>query len=309
MFVLLMVNGLCGTAFAGEADALKDSVRAPDQLGRLLLKSNYSGITQEYDVFYKDGPTSKTTYGGWHPGIDYRARSPLPVHSPINGMVDSLDQKGKGSGRVSVQIDGTNDYFIFLHLSEPTVKLGQKISVGDLIGISGNTGIGDPHLHVEVRKGQPLPAYYFRSKGAIGINKDPAQIAGNMPAAKPSGPVIGTIKSEAPLGYGCGCTFTSAKENKQPVFVSIDTGVSGQKAMMHIDGRDVVLLHVKGDSPEPGKKSRQIYSGGGTHVQLDYLSAKFCESNECEITEYQLSITVKTKIGETTLLASGDCGC
>src|SRR5205809_1072852 len=109
-----------------------------EELGRMLLASNYSGITQQYDVYYKDGPTGPTTKGGWHPGIDYRAQTPLPVYSPVNGVVDSSDREGTGFGRVSVKIDRTNDYFIFLHLSKLSVRDGQTIRKGDPIGKTGS---------------------------------------------------------------------------------------------------------------------------------------------------------------------------
>lgn len=147
-----------------------------EELGRMLLGSNYGGITQEYDVFFDGGPTSATTYGGWHPGIDYKARSPLPIYSPMDGVVDSYDPEGTGYGRVSIRIHGTNDYFIFLHLSKVSVKKDQKIKVGDPIGMTGSTGAPAPHLHVEVRTGRSNAAFYFPSASKTGVNKDPSSI-------------------------------------------------------------------------------------------------------------------------------------
>jgi murein DD-endopeptidase MepM/ murein hydrolase activator NlpD len=149
---------------------------SPEELGRMLLASNYSGITQQYDVYYKDGPTGPTTKGGWHPGIDYRAQTPLPVYSPVNGVVDSSDREGTGFGRVSVKIDQTNDYFIFLHLSKLSVRNGQTVRKGDPIGKTGSTGAPAPHLHVEVRIGRSAAAYYFKSKNDTGVNQDPSSV-------------------------------------------------------------------------------------------------------------------------------------
>lgn len=146
-----------------------------EELGRMLLGSNYDGITLGYDVYYEDGPTSLTTKGGWHPGIDYRARSPLPIFSPVAGVVDSFDPEGKRIGRVTVRITGTNDYFIFLHLSKVSVKRGQKVNIGDAIGKTGSTG-APPHLHVEVRTGRSGAANYFTSPNGTGVNKDPVSV-------------------------------------------------------------------------------------------------------------------------------------
>jgi len=146
-----------------------------EELGRMLLDAYYEGITQEYNVYYKDGPTGLTTKGGWHPGVDYRARTPLSIYSPVSGVVDSFDPEGRGLGRVSIKVDGTNDYFIFLHLSKVSVRGGQRVKVGDIIGKTGSTG-APPHLHVEVRTGHNLAAYYFASAHDTGANKDPSSI-------------------------------------------------------------------------------------------------------------------------------------
>lgn len=144
----------------------------------MLLRSNYGGITQGYNVYYKDGPTSPTTRGGWHPGIDYRAQSPLTIYSPVIGVVDSFDPERTGYGRVAVKIDGTNDYFIFLHLSQVSVKRGQRVKAGDPIGKTGGTGAPAPHLHVEGRTGRSTAAYYFKTRNDTGVNKDPISVVG-----------------------------------------------------------------------------------------------------------------------------------
>jgi len=150
-----------------------------DELGRMLLRSNYEGPpTLGYNVYYEKGPLASGKKGGWHPGIDYRARKPLDVYSPVNGVIDSFDKEGSGFGRVSVKIDGTNDYFIFLHLSKVKVSKGQKVKTGEtIIGKTGDIGAkGSPHLHVEARRGKSLAAYYFESKNNTGVNKDPASV-------------------------------------------------------------------------------------------------------------------------------------
>lgn len=140
-----------------------------EQLGKMLLNNNYSVVNQEYNKYYSGGPTSATTYGGYHPGIDYRAKTPLSVYSPINGVVSSTG----ALGRVSVLIDGTNDYFIFLHLSQFNVAKGSRVKVGEPIGLTGSVGApGQPHLHVEVRTGRDVAAYYFTNSSNTGYNKN-----------------------------------------------------------------------------------------------------------------------------------------
>jgi len=201
----------------------RPSAGTPDQLGQILLRSNYNGISQGYDTYYADGPTSPTTKGGWHPGIDYRARTPLPIYFPINGVVDSMDSKGAGYGRVAVKIDGTNDYFIFLHLSEPSVKLGQKVVVSDIIGITGSTGApGGPHLHVELRTGKNLAAYYFRSQADTGVNKDPSLIISSNPSTPSGRNPMSSLPEEIKQ-------FLDTKYPSWKFYGSLQTAVRGHK--------------------------------------------------------------------------------
>ena len=159
------------------------------QLGKLLLEDNYSIVTQDYDN-YLTGLTSAQTgtsaTSGYHPGIDYRASTGTTVYSPVSGRVLSMSSAyekdpttGKASGktgligRVSVLIDGTNDYFIFLHLSSFSISQNTIVKVGDTIGLSGSTGAPAPHLHVEVRTSNPTAAYYFAKSTTTGSNKNP----------------------------------------------------------------------------------------------------------------------------------------
>lgn len=146
-----------------------------EQLGKLLLEEKYSEVNQRYLDYYGEGPTSDKTFGGYHPGIDFQARIPLAVYSPVSGVVGSIDKKNLG--RVSILIDGTTNYFIFLHLSQIDVSEGKRVNVGDTIGYTGAVGTPAPHLHVEVRNGRQTAAYYFQkdTSGAInsGVNINP----------------------------------------------------------------------------------------------------------------------------------------
>lgn len=142
-----------------------------ETLGKLLLKETFTIVTQTYLNYYIKGPTSANTYGGYHPGIDYRALTPLKVYSPIAGTVKSL-----GSGRVSINITGTNVYFIFLHLSKFFVKSGESVQVGDEIGLTGSVGTKDPHLHVEAKKGSFLASWYLKNSNQTGFNVNPVSV-------------------------------------------------------------------------------------------------------------------------------------
>ena len=86
-----------------------------------------------------------------HEGVDFRAATGTPVYASRDGKVIFAGQKG-GYGKV-VGIEHENDFTTWYgHLSRISVKTGQGVPQGKVIGLSGNTGISTgPHLHFEIR--------------------------------------------------------------------------------------------------------------------------------------------------------------
>ena len=86
----------------------------------------------------------------FHHGIDINCNTGTDVRSPGNGKVVAVERQA-GFGLV-VEIDHGFGYkTIFAHLSDTTVKIGQKIKRGQVIAKSGNSGLSSgPHLHYEV---------------------------------------------------------------------------------------------------------------------------------------------------------------
>lgn len=222
---LFLLSLLFFSVISAAISAQNSGALTAEQLGKMLLKENYSGISQGYNEYYASGPTSTTTKGGYHPGIDYKARTPLPVYSPINGVVGSIDPKGTGYGRVAVRVDGTSDYFIFLHLSQPNVKPAQRVSAGDIIGITGSTGAPAAHLHVELRTGKDLAAWYFRSQSDTGVNKDPSSVINSTQANRtdPSRKTVGQSIKDGILGGLKGTVGTKPTPTSTPPPTSTPT--------------------------------------------------------------------------------------
>lgn len=99
-----------------------------------------------------------------HRGIDFAMPTGTPVVATAKGKVIKVAYDAEGYGNyIKVQHD---EAFVTLYstLSEVSVKEGQTVQKGQVIGQSGNTGMSTaPHLHYEVIKdGQPVdPAGYF----------------------------------------------------------------------------------------------------------------------------------------------------
>ncbi len=88
-----------------------------------------------------------------HRGTDWKAKEGTPIPAISNGTV-RLIQFSKVLGWVLVQTvmgnDGKVMFIGYCHLkSKPTLMVGQRVAVGDTIGLVGNTGSASsgPHLH------------------------------------------------------------------------------------------------------------------------------------------------------------------
>ncbi|AHG23937.1 tail length tape-measure protein [Staphylococcus phage vB_SepS_SEP9] len=98
-----------------------------------------------------NGPPPGYAFNWAHPGID------LPyiyekVQTPLEGKVQTKDTGNVGFGHhVVVKAKPYDAYFG--HMSKWSVKNGQHVKPGDVLGISGNTGSSTgPHLHYEMNK-------------------------------------------------------------------------------------------------------------------------------------------------------------
>ncbi|MFF0400535.1 peptidoglycan DD-metalloendopeptidase family protein [Streptomyces sp. NPDC005248] len=93
---------------------------------------------------------------GSHTGIDFPVATGTSVKAITSGTVVTAGWGGAYGNEVVVKhADG--HYSQYGHLSALSVSVGQTLSTGQQIGLSGATGnVTGPHLHFEVRTG---PAY------------------------------------------------------------------------------------------------------------------------------------------------------
>ena len=99
-----------------------------------------------------------------HHGIDYLVSEGTPVFATADGKIKSLSEKNSSHGK-AITIDHGNGYQTsYSHLLDIRVKKGQKVKRGDIIALSGNTGLSfAPHLHYEViyNDTRVVPIHYF----------------------------------------------------------------------------------------------------------------------------------------------------
>jgi murein DD-endopeptidase MepM/ murein hydrolase activator NlpD len=87
-----------------------------------------------------------------HQGVDYAIPEGTRVFATADGVVKEIKGKNSTSG-LTVIIDHGNGYTTsYSHLQSAKVKRGKRVQRGDIIALSGNSGLSlAPHLHYEVR--------------------------------------------------------------------------------------------------------------------------------------------------------------
>ena len=99
-----------------------------------------------------------------HQGVDYAMAEGSSVFATADGTVREVSDKNSTMGKTIV-IDHGNGYRTsYSHLLSTLVRRGQKVQRGDVIALSGNSGLSlAPPLHYEVRYNdlRVNPIHYF----------------------------------------------------------------------------------------------------------------------------------------------------
>jgi murein DD-endopeptidase MepM/ murein hydrolase activator NlpD len=109
---------------------------------------------------------------GSHNGLDWGCAIGTPIYATADGQVTVAQEDKSGYGlHVRIQHDGFLS--IYAHLSQLRVQPGDRVTAGQTIGLSGNTGNSTgPHLHFEIRlipdrcTSTVDPLFYLNSQAA-----------------------------------------------------------------------------------------------------------------------------------------------
>ncbi|MER6460961.1 M23 family metallopeptidase [Streptomyces sp. NPDC048409] len=143
--------------------------RAAREAERKRLNAFVAPISDSYvSTGYKTGGSLWSS--GAHTGIDFHAASGTEVHAVGTGTVVSTGWGGSYGNQIVIKMaDGM--YTQYGHLSSIGVSVGQKVTPGERIALSGATGnVTGPHLHFEARTtpeyGSDIdPVAYLRKHG------------------------------------------------------------------------------------------------------------------------------------------------
>ncbi|SHH87047.1 M23 family metallopeptidase [Streptomyces sp. 3214.6] len=144
-------------------------VRAAREAERKRLNAFVPPITGSY-VSTGYHASSSLWSSGSHTGIDFHAATGTTVHAVGLGTVVEAGWGGSYGNQVVIKMnDGT--YTQYGHLSSIGVSVGQQVTPGQQIGLSGATGnVTGPHLHFEARTSAEYgsdidPVAYLRQHG------------------------------------------------------------------------------------------------------------------------------------------------
>ncbi|MCH0561268.1 peptidoglycan DD-metalloendopeptidase family protein [Streptomyces sp. MUM 16J] len=133
------------------------------------LAKQYTLPTSSYTITSTFGQAGSMWSSGHHTGLDFAAPTGTLIKAIHSGTITEAGWAGAYGYRTILTLDDGTQLW-FCHQSSINVKVGQKVSTGEVIGRVGATGnVTGPHLHLEVHPGgqatavDPMP--WLRSKG------------------------------------------------------------------------------------------------------------------------------------------------
>lgn len=89
-----------------------------------------------------------------HTGLDFKMEIGEPIRSIREGVVTNVVDFGKANIGKGVYVQWNDGKVaIYGHMSETSVRVGEKVEVGELLGYAGNTGFSTgSHLHFGLKE-------------------------------------------------------------------------------------------------------------------------------------------------------------
>lgn len=126
-------------------ESLLSSIPTIQPISNSDLKRMASGFGWRTDPFTKKRKR--------HWGMDFSAERGSPIYATGDGKISRADNKAAGFGN-HVRIDHGFGYVsIYAHMDKISVRKGNRVKRGDIIGYVGSSGRSvAPHLHYEISK-------------------------------------------------------------------------------------------------------------------------------------------------------------
>jgi murein DD-endopeptidase MepM/ murein hydrolase activator NlpD len=180
-----------------------------------------------------------------NPGTDYGVATGTPVKAIADGTITGIVETFRGAGgRMIFQSFAGGYNADYLHLSRIDVKPGQEVKQGQIIGLSGGSGLGSetgygPHLHLSIRRG---------GSPTMGVgNVDFETLVGTAPAPVAPAKVSATpkpAKAKAPAKpKGKAKTYTVVKgDNLTKIAKANGTTVAALVKLNKIKDKNLIFV-------------------------------------------------------------------
>jgi murein DD-endopeptidase MepM/ murein hydrolase activator NlpD len=180
-----------------------------------------------------------------NPGTDYGVATGTPVKAIADGTITGIVETFRGAGGRMIFQSFTGGYNAdYLHLSRIDVKPGQEVKQGQVIGLSGGSGLGSetgygPHLHLSIRRG---------GSPTMGVgNVDFETLVGTAPAPVAPAKVSATpkpAKAKAPAkAKGKAKTYTVVKgDNLTKIAKANGTTVAALVKLNKIKDKNLIFV-------------------------------------------------------------------
>ncbi len=130
-----------------------------------------SGASLAFPVSGRDSRAIRSGFGAErdggrrnHHGVDIFAPRGTPVLAATTGVVRRVEVTSLGGKVVWITDDARGQRLYYAHLDSQFVRRGMPVSVGDTLGLVGNTGNArttPPHLHFGIYSRGPVDPYPF----------------------------------------------------------------------------------------------------------------------------------------------------
>jgi murein DD-endopeptidase len=200
------------------------------------IRSVEGRVTSSFQAHKDRKPSSR------NPGTDYGVPTGTPVKAIADGAITGIVETFRGAGGRMIFQSFEGGYNAdYLHLSAIHVKPGQFIKQGEVIGLSGGSGLGSetgygPHLHLAIRRG---------GSPTMGVgNIDFETLVGSAPAPAKAPVAPKPAKAKAPAKPKAKAkTYTVVKgDNLTKIAKAHGTTVAALVKLNNIKDKNLILI-------------------------------------------------------------------
>ena len=247
---------------------IKDIIQSFD-----LMLSNNKSVVNEVALISPLDQTSVNSgfgqrWGRLHNGVDLAANA-IEVKSPADGVVEVGAIKNDSCGGTIIISHAGGFKTGFCHMQKITVKPGENVKQGDVIGISGG-GKGDigrgrsdgRHLHFTLRKDGKVvdPMDYINKTGVI--------MTGEVPKVSSTNDDASDTTDTTTTG-----TTTTTKPDENDIETKFLRGIAGQLGLKEdndiLKSFDLILNENKTFIDEVSSTSSSLFGGSSVKIPSD----------------------------------------